>query len=55
MKQHNIFVTEEDMERLRHLLDPAGRRLSRDQEHLEMLEAFTSKPHACSRFDGTYF
>jgi regulator of nucleoside diphosphate kinase len=38
MKQHNIFVTEEDMERLRHLLDPAGRRLSRDQEHLEMLE-----------------
>jgi regulator of nucleoside diphosphate kinase len=38
MKQHNIFITEEDMERLRHLLDPAGRPLSRDQEHLEMLE-----------------
>ena len=38
MKQHNIFITEEDMERLQYLLDPAGRLLSRDQEHLETLE-----------------
>ena len=38
MKQNNIFVTEGDMERLRHLLDPVGTPLSRDQEHLVMLE-----------------
>jgi regulator of nucleoside diphosphate kinase len=38
MNQHNILVTEGDMQRLRHLLDPVGRPLSRDQEHLEMLE-----------------
>jgi regulator of nucleoside diphosphate kinase len=37
MKQHNIFVTEEDMERLRQLLVPAEKPPSRDQEHLEML------------------
>src|SRR5437870_4168212 len=38
MKQHNIFITEQDMERLRHLLDTARRPLSKDQEHLKMLE-----------------
>jgi regulator of nucleoside diphosphate kinase len=38
MKQYSIFITEQDMERLRHLLNPAWRPLSRDQEHLEMLE-----------------
>jgi regulator of nucleoside diphosphate kinase len=38
MKQRNIFITEEDMERLRFLLDPAWKNLSKDQEHLEMLE-----------------
>ena len=38
MKQHNIFVTDQDMEKLRHLLEPDGESLSRDQEHLEMLE-----------------
>jgi regulator of nucleoside diphosphate kinase len=37
MKQHNILITAQDMERLRPLLDPANS-LSRDQEHLEMLE-----------------
>jgi regulator of nucleoside diphosphate kinase len=38
MKQHNILITAQDMERLRPLLDPARKSLSRDQEHLEMLE-----------------
>jgi regulator of nucleoside diphosphate kinase len=38
MKQHNIFVTDQDMEKLRQLLEPARESLSRDQEHLETLE-----------------
>jgi len=38
MKQHNIFITEPDMEKLRHLLDAAQAPVSRDQEHLIMLE-----------------
>lgn len=38
MMQHNIFITEEDMERLRLLLDPGTMSMGRDQEHLEMLE-----------------
>jgi len=38
MKQHNIVITELDMERLRYLLDPVRRPLSKDQEHLEVLE-----------------
>lgn len=38
MKLHNIVITEPDMERLRYLLDPVRRPLSRDQEHLDVLE-----------------
>src|SRR6478672_8717134 len=38
MKLHNIVITEPDMERLRYLLDPVRRPLSRDQEHLAVLE-----------------
>jgi regulator of nucleoside diphosphate kinase len=38
MKQNSIFITEEDMERLRLLLDPTMKTLSKDHEHLEMLE-----------------
>ncbi|HET9742270.1 MAG TPA: hypothetical protein VFQ00_05920 [Terriglobales bacterium] len=37
MKKRTIFVTEEDMERLRHLIDSAQRGSTRDLEHLEML------------------
>lgn len=38
MKQHNIFITDQDMQRLRHLLNSARRPLSKDHEHVEMLE-----------------
>jgi len=38
MKQHNIFITEQDMEKLTHLLELAKRPLSKDHEHLEMPE-----------------
>jgi len=38
MMQHNIFITEEDLERLRLLLDPAKMSMGTDQESLEMLE-----------------
>ena len=38
MKLHNIVITEPDMERLRYLLDPVRRPLSKDQEHLDVLE-----------------
>lgn len=37
MKKRTIFVTEEDMERLRYLIDSAQRGSTRDLEHLEML------------------
>lgn len=38
MKQHNIFITEPDMEKLRGLLNSVKISASRDQEHLAMLE-----------------
>ena len=38
MKPFNIVITEPDMERLMYLLDPVRRRLSKDQEHLEVLK-----------------
>jgi regulator of nucleoside diphosphate kinase len=38
MEQHDILVTEPDMERLRSLLASATRPLGRDKEHLETLE-----------------
>lgn len=38
MEQDNILITEEDLEGLRHLLDPARWPLSKDQKHLETLE-----------------
>jgi regulator of nucleoside diphosphate kinase len=37
-KPHNIVITEPDMEGLRYLLDPVRRPLSKDQEHLDVLE-----------------
>jgi regulator of nucleoside diphosphate kinase len=38
MKQHNIFITEPDMERLRRLPDSVRNSASKDQQHLAMLE-----------------
>jgi regulator of nucleoside diphosphate kinase len=38
MKQHNIFITETDMEKLRRLLDSVRSSASKDHEHLAMLE-----------------
>lgn len=38
MELHNIFITEQDMERLRYLLEPSRIALSKDQKHLGMLE-----------------
>jgi regulator of nucleoside diphosphate kinase len=38
MKQNNILITEQDMEDLRHILDPARRPLSKDPQLLETLE-----------------
>jgi len=38
MNQHNIFITELDMERLRQLLDGARNSANKDKEHLAMLE-----------------
>jgi len=38
MKQHNIYITEPDMEKLRCLFDSARNFRSKDQEHLAMLE-----------------
>jgi regulator of nucleoside diphosphate kinase len=38
MKQHNIFITEPDMEKLRRLLDSVKNSASKDREHLAMLE-----------------
>lgn len=38
MMQDNILITEEDMDRLRLLLDPGKMTVGRDQEQLEMLE-----------------
>jgi regulator of nucleoside diphosphate kinase len=38
MKQHNIFITEPDMEKLRQLLEGARKSASKDKEHLAMLE-----------------
>jgi regulator of nucleoside diphosphate kinase len=48
MKQHNIFITEPDMEKLRHLLDSARRSTSRDQEHLATLEEELDRAHVVS-------
>ena len=49
MKQHNIFITDQDMESLRHLLNPIRRVLSKDQEHLEMLEQELDRAQIVSR------
>ena len=38
MKQHKIFITEPDMEKLRGVLDSVRNSGSKDQEHLAMLE-----------------
>lgn len=38
MKQHLIFITEPDAERLRHLLNSVRSSASRDMEHLAVLE-----------------
>jgi len=38
MKQHNIFITEPDMEKLRRLLNSVRHSASKDLEHLAMLE-----------------
>jgi len=38
MKQHNIFITESDMEKLRHLLNAPSKGTNKDQEHLAKLE-----------------
>ena len=48
MKQHNIFVTEQDMEQLRPLLEPARRSMSKDLEHLETLEQELDRAHVVS-------
>ena len=50
MKQSNILITAQDMERLRPLLDPARKSLSRDQEHLEMLEQELDRAQIVSLF-----
>jgi hypothetical protein len=38
MKDRTIFVTEEDMERLRQLVESAQGNATRDLEHLQMLQ-----------------
>ena len=38
MKQHNIFITEPDMEKLRQLPEGARNPASKDKEHLTVLE-----------------
>ena len=38
MKQHNIFISVPDMEKLRRLLDSVKNSASKDREHLAMLE-----------------
>jgi len=48
MKQHSIFITEPDMEKLRRLLESATRSVSKDQEHLAMLEAELDRAHTVS-------
>ncbi len=48
MKQHNIFITEPDMEKLRHLLESATGPASKDKEHLAVLEAELDRAHIVS-------
>ena len=48
MKQHNIFITETDMEKLRRLLDSVRSSASKDQEHLAMLEGELDRANVVS-------
>ena len=48
MKQNNIFITEPDMEKLRRLLDSARNPMTRDREHLAMLEEELDRAHVVS-------
>ncbi len=49
MKQHNIVITETDMEKLQRLLDSVRNSRSKDQEHLAMLEAELDRAHVVSK------
>ena len=48
MKQHNIFITENDMEKLQRLLDSVRNSRSKDQEHRAMLEEELDRAHVVS-------
>jgi regulator of nucleoside diphosphate kinase len=51
MEQDNILITEEDLEGLRHLVDPARRFLRQDQKHLETLEQELDRAQIVSSSD----
>jgi regulator of nucleoside diphosphate kinase len=45
MANRDIFITEEDLEKLGHILDGARRRNPRDREHVEHLAAELDRAH----------
>ena len=45
MSQHNIFITEPDMEKLEQLLDSVRNSATKDHEHLAMLEDELERAH----------